>query len=431
MNNRVFKNAGWIIGCKIIQSLINLIIGLFTARYLGPSNYGVISYVASVVAFALPIMQLGLSHTLVKEFVKSPEREGEILGTALFINILSSFFCMTGSISFIAIVNAGEKETIIVCVLYSLTLLFQATEMTQYWFQSKLLSKYPSLASLGAYIVVAIYKIFLLVTQKNIIWFALSNVLDYFLISIILMIIYRKLGNQKLTINLSVGREMLSRSKYYIIPSLMVMIFQHTDRIMLKLMMNETETGLYSAAITCIGISGFIFAAVIDSARPTILEVKDKDQAVYEKRVTQLYSIITFMSLSQSIVMTVLAKPLVYLLFGSEYMKSAGILAVAVWYVTFSYYGSVRNIWILAEGKQKYLTGINVVGAVANVVFNLLLIPYWGAIGAAVASLVTQFFTNVIIGFIFKPIRRNNYLMIKGLNPKIMVELFCNVIHRH
>lgn len=431
MNNKVLKNAGWIIGCKIIQSLINLVIGLITARYLGPSNYGIINYVASVVAFALPIMQLGLSHTLVKEFVESPEREGEILGTALFINILSSFFCMAGSIAFIAIANSGEKETIIVCALYSLTLLFQATEMTQYWFQSKLLSKYPSLASLGAYVVVAIYKIFLLVTQKSIIWFALSNVLDYFLISIILMIIYIKLGNQKLTINLSVGREMLSRSKYYIIPGLMVMIFQHTDRIMLKLMMNETETGLYSAAITCIGISGFVFAAVIDSVRPTILEVKDKDSELYEKRVTQLYSIITFMSLSQSIVMAVLAKPLVYLLFGSDYLKSAGILAVAVWYVTFSYYGSVRNIWILAEGKQKYLTGINVAGAAANVTLNFLLIPYWGAIGAAVASLVTQFFTNVIIGFVFKPIRRNNYLMIKGLNPKIMVELFRNVIHRH
>lgn len=431
MSNRVFKNAGWIIGCKIIQSLISLVIGLITARYLGPSNYGVISYVSSVVAFALPIMQLGLNQTLVKEFVKSPEREGEILGTALFINILSSFFCMAGSISFITIANAGEKETIIVCVLYSLTLLFQATEMTQYWFQSKLLSKYSSLASLGAYVVVAIYKIFLLVTQKSIIWFALSNVLDYFLISIILIIIYIKLGNQKLTISLRVGREMLSRSKYYIIPSLMVMIFQHTDRIMLKLMMNETETGLYSAAITCIGISGFVFGAVIDSARPTILEVKDKNSELYEKRVTQLYSIITFMSLSQSIVMTVLAKPLVYLLFGNEYLKSAGILAVAVWYVTFSYYGSVRNVWILAEGKQKYLTGINVVGAVANVVLNFLLIPYCGAIGAAVASLVTQFFTNVIIGFIFKPIRRNNYLMIKGLNPKIMVELFRTIIHRH
>ncbi len=431
MNNRVFKNAGWIIGCKIMQSLISLVIGLITARYLGPSNYGVISYVSSVVAFALPIMQLGLNQTLVKEFVKSPEREGEILGTALFINILSSIFCMAGSIAFIAVANAGDKETIIVCVLYSLTLLFQATEMTQYWFQSKLLSKYPSLASLVAYIAVAVYKIFLLVTQKSIVWFAFSNVLDYFLISVILIVIYKKLGNQKLTIDISFGREMLSRSKYYIIPSLMVMIFQHTDRIMLSLMLDEKETGLYSAAITCIGISGFVFSAIIDSARPTILEVKDKNSELYEKRVIQLYSIITFMSLSQSIFMTVLAKPLVYLLFGSEYLKSAGILAVAVWYVTFSYYGSVRNIWILAEGKQKYLTGINVAGAVANVALNFLLIPYWGAIGAAVASLVTQFFTNVIIGFIFKPIRRNNYFMIKGLNPKIMIELFRNIVHRH
>ncbi len=140
MNNKVLKNAGWIIGCKIMQSLINLVIGVITARYLGPSNYGDINYVASVVAFALPIMQLGLNQTLVKEFVNSPKREGEILGTAMFINILSSFFCMAGSIAFTAIANAGEKETILVCILYSFTLLFQATEMTQYWFQSKLLS---------------------------------------------------------------------------------------------------------------------------------------------------------------------------------------------------------------------------------------------------------------------------------------------------
>ena len=77
LKNREIKNAGWIIGCKIVQSLINLVIGLITARYLGPSNYGVISYVASVVAFALPIMQLGLKHTLVKEFVQSPDQEGK------------------------------------------------------------------------------------------------------------------------------------------------------------------------------------------------------------------------------------------------------------------------------------------------------------------------------------------------------------------
>ena len=424
------KNASWIIVCRIIQSLISLVIGMISARYLGPSNYGVITYVSSVVAFALPIMQLGLNQTLVKEFVQSPEREGKILGTSLVINILSGIVSMIGSVAFVFLVNAGERETILVCILYSFTLLFQATEMTQYWFQYQLLSKYPSIATLCAYVVVSLYKIFLLVTQKSVVWFALSNVLDYFLISVILMVIYFKVGNQRLSFDWRLGREMLSRSKYYIIPSLMVMIFQHTDRIMIKLMMGEAETGFYSAAITCVGISGFVFSAVIDSMRPVILEEKGKDQARYENRVSQLYAIITFISLAQSIGMTVLAKPLVNLLYGAEYAPTAGILCVAVWYVTFSYYGSVRNVWILAEGKQRYLFGINVIGAAANVLLNLLLIPRWGGIGAAIASLITQFFTNVIIGFVFKPIRENNRLMLKGLNPRVLLGSLRGVLRR-
>lgn len=431
MKNNIYKNAGWIIGCKIIQSVLNLIIGLITARYLGPSNYGVITYVASVVAFAMPIMQLGLKDTLVKEFVQFEEKEGIILGTSMFLNIISSVFCMIGSIAFVMLTNAGEKETILVCILYSFTLLFNATEMTQYWFQSKLLSKYPSVASLVAYIVVSLYKIYLLVTGKSVIWFAFSNVIDYFLISFILIIFYKKLSNQRFEIDWNIGKQLLSRSKYYIIPSLMVMVFQHTDRIMIKLMLGKTETGFYSAAITCISITAFVFTAVIDSARPVILEEKERNQEIYEKRVIQLYSIITCLSLAQSIGMTLLAKPLVFVLYGNNYSKTAGILAVAVWYITFGHYGSVRNIWILAEGKQKCLTGINVVGAILNVVLNLCLIPVLGSIGAALASVITQFFTNVVIGFIYKPIRRNNHLMIKSLNPKILIGLMNTVIKRH
>ena len=421
MNNSVLKNAGWIIGCKIIQSIINFAIGLLAVRYLGPSNYGSLTYVMSVVAFVVPVMQLGLRQTLVKEFVQSPDREGEILGTALVLNLISSVLCMLGCIAFVAIANAGEKETLLVCVLYSFTLLFQATEMTQYWFQSKLLSKYPSIAGLCAYIVAALYKTYLLITRKGVLLFALTNSLEYFLISVFLIVIYNKIGNQRLSMNLKTGREILSRSKYYIIPNLMVMVFQHTDRIMIKLMVGEAETGFYSAAITCIGISNFVFAAIIDSSRPVILEERVRKQESYERRMIQLYSIITCLSLLQSIGMTVLAKPIVHVLYGDAYAKTAAILSVAVWFVTFAYYGSVRNIWILAEGKQKYLLGINIAGATLNILLNYVLIPVWGGIGAAAASLVTQFFTNVVIGFIFPPIRRNNDLLLKSLNPMVMI----------
>ena len=418
MQSRVIKNAGWIIGCKIVQSLLNLIIGMISARYLGPSNYGLITYAASIVAFAVPIMQLGLSKTLVLDLIERPDKEGTVLGTAVFMNAVSAVACIALVSGYLFVVDSDEPTTILVGVLYSFSLLFQAAELFQYWFQAKLLSKYTSIASLFAYIAVAVYKIMLLVSGKSVFWFAISNSIDYALISVTLLVIYLKIGKQRLSVSLSLGREMLKRSKHYIVSAMMVAIFQQTDRIMLKLILNQTETGYYSAAIACVGVTGFVFLAIIDSFRPEILEAKRHNTEHYEEEICTLYSIITYLALMQCIVMTVLAKPIVLVLYGSAYSASVVPLRIAVWYSTFSYYGPVRNIWILAEGKQKYLWIINLSGVVMNVTLNAILIPVSGATGAAIATVITQFFTNVIIGFILKPIQYNNKLMFLGLNPK-------------
>ena len=179
LKNKIFKNASWIIACKIVQAVLNLIVTMLSARYLGPSGYGLINYAASVVAFATPIMQLGLNSVLVQEIVNAPEKEGEALGTSLIMSFCTSFLTIAGVVSFVAIANHGEKETIIVCALYSILLIFQSLELIQYWFQAKLKSKYPSIVMLVAYVVMSAYKIFLLVTGKNIYWFALSQAIDF------------------------------------------------------------------------------------------------------------------------------------------------------------------------------------------------------------------------------------------------------------
>ena len=79
-NSRVVRNAGWIIGVKIVQAFITFVISMLTARYLGAANYGVISYAASLTAFVLPIMQLGLSNILVQEIINNPAEEGKAIG---------------------------------------------------------------------------------------------------------------------------------------------------------------------------------------------------------------------------------------------------------------------------------------------------------------------------------------------------------------
>ena len=242
--------------------------------------------------------------------------------------------------------------------------------------------------------------------------------------------LYFQLGGKKLSFSREKALKLFNKSKHYILSGMMVTIFAQTDKVMLKLMINETVTGYYGAAVTCAGITGFVFSAVIDSFRPYIFEGRQVNENTFEHRLSVLYSIIIYLSLAQSVVFTILAKIIVFLLYGSAFLPSVGALRIVVWYTTFSYIGSARNIWILANNKQRYLWKINLMGALANVIINALLIPSIGIYGAAIASLVTQIFTNVIVGYIVKPIRQNNAIMVRGLNYKLFAEAVRKVINR-
>ena len=424
LNNKVVKNASWIIACRIAQALMNVIVTMLTARYMGPANYGIISYAASVVAFVVPVMQLGLDSVMVHFFVKEPKRDGEILGTSFVMCSVSALLSIIGVVCFVMISTPGEVETTVVCALYSLILVFRAFETVQYWFQARFLSKYTALTVLAAYFAVSVYKVVLLMTGSHIYWFAVSQALDYLLISSALFVIYKKLGGGRLRFSWSLAKEMFGQGRYYIVSGLMVTVFAQTDKIMLKIMVGDAATGYYSTAVFCAGMASFVFAAIIDSARPAILEsYGTEDKAAFEKNVSRLYSVIIYMSLGLCVAITLFADLIVGILYGAEYSASVLPLRIVVWYTTFSYLGAVRNVWILAEGKEKYLWIINLSGVLCNIILNFLLIPHFDMTGAAVASLVTQVITNVFTGFVIRPVSRNNTLMLRGLNPKLIVEM--------
>lgn len=428
MENKVLKNAMWIIVCRMGQAILQLIVGMLTTRYLGPTNYGLINYAASLVAFATPLMQLGMNGILVQEIVNHPEEQEKRLGTAVISCVVSSVFCILGIAIFVYFANAGEKVTLLVCALYSAILMFKAGEMINYWFQAKLLAKYTSIAMLIAYAISAAYQIYLLASGKSIYWFALTKSLDSIVIDVLLVVFLRKNGIRKISFSRTVFREMFQRSKYYIIADLMVVIFAQTDKIMLKMMLGDEATGFYSAAVTCAMITNFVFAAILDSGRPSVFASKEQKQM--ELNISRLYSIIIYLALAQSLVITLFAPLVVHILCGKAYDAAITPLRIIVWYTTFSYIGSVRNIWMLAVNRQKSLVKINIVGAISNVVLNVVLIKLGGIEGAALASLVTQFFTNVVTGFMFKELRDNNRVLWQGLNPRLCYEMAYKIVKR-
>ena len=234
MSNKIVKNASWLIWGKIMQMIISMIVNLLTARYLGPSNYGLINYANAYIAFFSSLCTLGITSVIVTEFVKNKGKEGEIIGTTLILRFISSLLSMITIISIVSVVDADEPTTILVVIISSISVLFNILDTFQQWFQSQLKSKVTAILILVAYIVTALYKVYLLITEKSVIYFAFATTVDYIVLGMLLLFAYKRHSGKRLSFSLDYAKELLKKSCYFILPGLMVSIYAQTDKMMLK-----------------------------------------------------------------------------------------------------------------------------------------------------------------------------------------------------
>lgn len=419
MKNKTVKNAGYLIVGKTIQMVFGLVVGVLTARYLGPANYGLINYANAYIAFFAALCTLGINNVLVKEFIDHPGEEGKVIGTTLGLRAVSSVLSSVAIVTISSILDADEPTTILVVALSSVGMVFHIVETFNYWFQSRLQSKVTAFATLIAYLISSAYKVSLLISGKSIEFFALVSSLDYLCLGVILFVQYKKHSGGQLKFSWEYGKKLLKKSSHFILASLMVSIYGQTDKLMLKQLIGEAEIGYYATAVALCGMWCFILHAVIDSVYPSIMEAaKNGNEELFRRRNVQLYAIIFYLSMFVSLCFTVLAKPVIYILYGQSYLPAAAPLRIVTWYTAFSYLGVARNAWIVSKEKQKYLFAIYAASAAANVILNLLLIPSLGASGAAIASLVAQVFTTLVVPFFIKDMRENSMLILEAISLK-------------
>ena len=416
LKNRVCRNAGYLIGGRIIQMLFSVVIGFLTARYLGPANYGLISYAGAYTAFFSSICTLGINSILVKELVDHPEEEGVVIGTALGLRAISSLLSALIIVLVVSILDADEPTTIVVVAVSSLGMFFHIVEVFNYWFQRRLNSRVTAKATLIAYLLSSIYKIYLLITGKSVVYFALVSSIDHFIMGLILFLEYRKMKGPELKFSIHYGKGMLGSSRHFILSGLMVSIYNQTDKLMLKQLVTDTEIGYYAITISLCTMWCFVLQAIIDSVYPSIMEAsKQQNEHLFNKRNVQLYAVVFYISMFVSLCFTILAKPIVYILYGNEYIPAVPTLRVNTWLTAFSYLGVARNAWIVSKEKQKYLSRIYLISAIMNVILNYWLIPILGATGAAIASLAAQISTTVVVPFFVKEIRDNSIMILDAI----------------
>lgn len=416
LTSKFAKNASWIMVGRVFQLVLTFVTTFFVARYLGPEKYGTITYTYSYVALFLPICTLGMNDIAVKELLDNKEKNDEILGTIISLRFISSLV----SIGLIYIVVELMNDNPLfpyIAFLQSLSLVFQIFDTIIYFYQSRLLAKKTGIIIAISYTLTSIFRIIGLILKKDIEWFAFAVSLDFFVISILLVIRYLKDG-YSFSFSLNTGKRLLKRSSSYIFAGLMIVIYSKADTIILGKMIDETNVGYYSAATTLCNAWPFILTAIIDSASPIIIDTFKIDKDDYKKKIKQLYAAVFYVSLIVGILITILASFIIYVLYGDAYMPSVTPLRIVCWSTIFAYLGVARTSWMQCENKLKYEAKLSLYGAIINVVLNLVLIKYFGIIGAAIALLLTQFITNVVLVYAIKETRPNAKLIIDAIMLK-------------
>lgn len=414
-NNRFFSNASWMIAERVFQMAVSLVVGMLTARYLGPSNYGLINYVAAFVSFATPVCSLGLDGVMVKKYVDYPEKEGEYAGTAIFLELIVAIASAVFIVFVVNISNAGDTIKTTIAALESIVLLAKCTEPIEFLYQARLLSKRTSIIKMVGYTTMSVYRIVLLILGKSVLWFAFATSLDMIVISVLYLLLYKTNNTQKLIFKFCKAKEILSESYHFILANLMVVLYAQMDKIMIQHFLGEKDVGLYSAATTISSLWFFIPNALIASARPLIMEKKKQSESAYLRRLEQLYSAVFWLGIFVGIVCTLSSNIIIKILYGKDYIEASSALTISIWYGTFAQLATARGIWILCEEKNKYVKYYLLWGTIINFVMNYYLIPSCGINGASIATLATQMFVCLIAPLLYRETRESTRIMMRGI----------------
>lgn len=406
---------GWLLGGKIVNMILSFFVSLATARYLGPDNFGSINYVAAYVSFFSSITSLGLSVIVIKEISMGKEDDNEVIWTGILMRFLTAVFSTIAVIALVSITDKSDPLLVKIAILESIAILASAFDTFMYWFQGKLLGKYTSIASVVAYIGMSLYRIYLLANNADILWFAFATSVDTLLLSLILMLCYVRENGFHPKVSIRLGKSLMKQSYHYMISGLIAILYSKIDQIMLKQMLDTYSVGLYTAALTIAGLWGMIPSAFIQSVSPILYKNAEENRGMFYKRLRQSYAGIWLLNICWSLGVSIFSYWVIYLLYGKAYLGARGALVIVVWYTGITSIGSLTQVYLATENKNKYVNYFALAGLVTDVVLNALLIPRMGILGAAIATLVTYTVIHIVMPLAIKDTRDAGRLIIQGM----------------
>ncbi len=404
---------------QVLRIIAGLFVGIYVARYLGPEQFGVYSYAAAFVALFGTIARLGLDSIVVRDLVNHPQERDVYLGTAFWLKLIGAFVTL-GLLAIAVQFTSNDATTNLYIFIIASGLIFQSFDVVDFHFQSKVLSKYVSIAKLVQLALSSILKLYFILTQADLFWLVLVSLVDQITLALSLAFAYwrQRIGSFFLSFNLGAAKTMLRNAWPLILSGIAISLYMRIDQIMIKEMLGEKEVGLYSAAVRLSEAWYFVPVIVATSLFPAIINAKKISQELYNKRLQRLYFIMIYFAVGVALPVTFMAESIVVTLYGTHYQDAGMVLSIHIWAGVFVGLGVVNGQWFLAENLQKIATLNTLIGAAVNVVLNYLLIPIYGIPGVAFATFSSYGVAAYLTLFLHKKTRGRFYEITSAILPR-------------
>jgi len=387
----ILRNSGWLLFDKFFRLSLGVLMGAWMARYLGPAEFGELAYVLAYIAFFQSVAVLGLDGILVREIAQNKTRASELLGTASALRLGMGAVCWLAAVAGMVWQNGIHDRSVILTALAGGSLVFQAADTVDLWFQSQSQSRRTVFAKSLAYIASNGMKVLLILNDAPLAAFAAVMALDGLAAAAGLAFAYRLAPCEGLWIRTAnTARLLLSESWPLILSGLSIIVYMRIDQIMIKEMLGSKQLGIYTAVLPIATVWQFIPIILNSSLAPFIARKKEEGEVAYWHALKNIFEAYSLMAWVVCIATVTFAGTLIDILYGAQYEEGAKILSIYVFTNIFINLGVAQGLWILNDKRATVGLFNTIIGAIVSVVCNVIFIPEFGLAGAALTSVLAQ-----------------------------------------
>lgn len=386
----VLANTGWMLADRLTRLVLALVVGIWVARYLGPEQFGLLSYALALTAVLGAIAGTGVDSLVVRELVKNPGDRDRVLGSAATLRLAGALLAMLLAALAALLLRPNDPILFWLVSIAALGFLFQPVEVIDLLFQARMTPRFAVIARLVAYLVGALLRIGLILAGGQVLSFVLVHVAELALAAIGLLVAYRRTESDRTRWRFSLsGAGTLLREALPLALSMLVIAAQmRIDQLLLGQLVGDRAVGIYSAAARVTEAFVVVPYTAVLAAVPVLVKLRGEHPSRYIGALKRLCASMMLFCYAVAACVSTFAAQIVAVLFGASYAESGPVLAVHIWTLLFIALGTAISHYLVIEGHAYLTLYRTITGCVLSVALNAVLIPRFGVLGAAWATLI-------------------------------------------